>query len=50
MFSGISPEQRVRSDHPLRPMRAMVDEILKQPSPPFNKMYAKVGRPPIPPE
>jgi len=34
----------------LRPIRAMVDEILKQLSPQFNKMYAKVGRPSIPPE
>jgi hypothetical protein len=53
VFSGISPERRARSDHPLRPIRAIVDEILKQLSPLsplFNKMYAKVGRPPIPPE
>ena len=28
----------------------MVDEILKQLSPQFSKMYAKVGRPSIPPE
>ena len=50
VFSYISPEQRVRGDHPLRPIRTMVDEILKQLSPQFNKMYAKVGRPSIPPE
>jgi transposase len=50
VFSYISPEQRVRKDHPLRPMRTMVDEILKQLSPQFHKMYAKVGRPSIPPE
>src|ERR1700686_2637996 len=50
VFSYISPEQRVRRDHPLRPIRAMVDEILKQLSPQFTKMYAKVGRPSIPPE
>jgi len=50
VFSYISPQQRVRSDHPLRPIRTMVDEILKQLSPQFNKMYAKVGRPSIPPE
>src|SRR6266566_965828 len=49
-FSYISPEQRVPRDHPLRPIRTMVDEILKQLSPQFNKMYAKVGRPSIPPE
>jgi len=27
-----------RRDHPLRPIRTMVDEILKQLSPQFNKM------------
>ena len=50
VFSYISPEQRVRKDHPLRPIRTMVDEILRQLSPQFQKMYAKVGRPSIPPE
>ena len=50
VFSYISPEQRVPRDHPLRPIRTMVDEILKRLSPQFNKMYAKVGRPSIPPE
>ena len=50
VFSYISPEQRVRKGHPLRPIRAMVDEVLKQLSPQFHKMYAKVGRPSIPPE
>ena len=29
MFSYISPEKRVPADHPLRPIRKMVDEILK---------------------
>src|SRR5712664_1921227 len=50
VFSYISPEQRVRKDHPLRPIRAMVDKVLKQLSPEFTKMYSKVGRPSIPPE
>src|SRR5271167_4890285 len=50
VFSYLSPEQRVRKGHPLRPIRAMVDEILRQLSPEFSKMYAKVGRPSIPPE
>src|ERR1700690_4339957 len=50
VFSYISPEQRVRKDHPLRSIRTMVDEILKQLSPRFDKMYAKVGRPSIPRE
>src|SRR5947207_11652587 len=50
VFSYISPEQRVRKDHPLRPIRAMVDKVLKELSPEFSKMYSKVGRPSIPPE
>ena len=28
----------------------MVDKVLKELSPEFNKMYSKVGRPSIPPE
>src|ERR1700757_3913296 len=50
VFSYISPEQRVRKDHPLRPIRAMVDKVVKELSPEFDKMYSKVGRPSIPPE
>ena len=50
IFSYVSPEERVRKDHPLRTVRAMVDEVLKQLSPRFDAMYAKVGRPSIPPE
>jgi transposase len=50
VFSYLSPEQRVRKDHPLRPILAMVDQALKELSPAFNKMYSKVGRPSIPPE
>jgi transposase len=50
IFSYLSPEERVRKDHPLRAIRAMVDEVLKQLSRRFDAMYAKVGRPSIPPE
>jgi transposase len=50
MFSYVSPEKRVPSDHPLRPLREMVDTVLKEMSPRFARLYAKVGRPSIPPE
>lgn len=50
MFSYISPEQRVPKDHPLRPMRKMVDEILVSLSPRFKEMYSTTGRPSIAPE
>ena len=50
MFSYVSPEKRVPADHPLRPIRKMVDEILKEMSPQFQKLYSDVGRPSIAPE
>jgi transposase len=50
MFSYVSPEKRVPADHPLRPVRKMVDEILKEMSPKFAELYSKVGRPSIAPE
>src|SRR6267143_916002 len=50
IFSYISPEKRVPVDHPLRPIRKMVDEILKEMSPQFQKLYSDVGRPSIAPE
>ena len=50
MFSYLSPETRVRKDHPLRAIRAMVNQVLAQLSRRFDRMYATVGRPSIPPE
>src|SRR5271154_5698282 len=50
MFSYLSPEQRVRKDHPLRAVRAMTEEILGNMSALFDAMYADGGRPSIPPE
>ncbi len=50
MFSYVSPEQRVPRDHPLRAIRQLVDEILRDLSRDFDTLYAKVGRPSIPPE
>ena len=50
MFSYLSPEARVRKDHPLRTIRTMVDEVLTQLSRRFDSMYASAGRPSIPPE
>src|SRR5271155_1004906 len=50
MFSYLSPEQRVRHDHPLRAIRAMADQALKRLSVRFDAMYAQRGRPSIPPE
>jgi transposase len=50
MFSYITPEARVRPDHPLRPIRRMVDAALARLSARFDRLYATTGRPSIPPE
>lgn len=50
IFSYLSPEQRVPANHPLRPIRQMVDAVLKRLSPRLEAMYAPGGRPSIPPE
>jgi transposase len=50
MFSYISTEKRVPKEHPLRPLRRMVDEILQGMNGEFEQMYSKTGRPSIPPE
>src|SRR6202161_4770122 len=50
MFSYLSPEQRVPSDHPLRAVRQMADTVLTQLSQVFSKMYSDIGRRSIPPE
>jgi transposase len=50
VFSYISPEQRVPQDHPLRLLRVMADEALRNLQPRFNKLCAKTGRPSIAPE
>ncbi len=50
MFSYISPEARVPQDHPLRPIRQMVDRVLVELSPQFERLYARTGRPSIAPE
>src|SRR3954454_1059284 len=50
MYSYLSPEQRVRQDHPLRLIRAMADQALSSMSKRFDSMYADNGRPSIAPE
>jgi len=50
MFSYVSAEERVPQDHPLRAVRAFVDEILRDMTREFDALYASHGRPSIPPE
>ena len=50
LFSYVSCEARVPADHPLRLIRAVVDEALDVLSVEFDRLYARVGRPGIAPE
>jgi transposase len=50
VFSFISPEQRVPADHPLRTIRMLIDHVLHELSPEFDRLYSRIGRPSIPPE
>ena len=49
-FSYLRLEDRIAADHPLRTIRAVVDLALAELSRTFNKLYARDGRPSIPPE
>ncbi len=50
MFSYISLEERVPQTHPLRKLRAAVDALLATMNREFDAVYARRGRPSVPPE
>ena len=50
LFSYVDLEKRVRADHPLRPIRAIVNEAFTALEQEFAPLYARIGRPSIPPE
>jgi transposase len=50
LFSYVSLESRVPPGHPLRGIKALLDEALAGMSRDFAKVYAGEGRPSIPPE
>jgi transposase len=50
VFSYVSLEERVPREHPLRPVRKVVDEIFRGMSKQFDEVYSATGRPSIAPE
>ena len=50
MLTPVTPDTLVPEDHPIRAIRVIVDQALHDLSPVFNAMYARLGRPSIPPE
>jgi transposase len=49
-FSYVRLETRIQADHPLRAIRDLVDAVLTELSRAFDRLYAREGRPSIPPE
>ena len=43
MLSALTPDDLVPQDHPIRRIKPIVDQALKELSPTFNRMYADVG-------
>jgi transposase len=50
MLTTLSPEKVVPVKHPLRKVKALADQALRELSPQFDAMYSSTGRPSIPPE
>jgi transposase len=50
MLTAITPDAKVPKDHPIRAIKPIVDRALLERSPVLSAMYAKRGRPSIPPE
>jgi transposase len=50
MLTTLSPEDLIPKDHPIRRIRAVVDAVLQELDGEFDAMYAKSGRPSVPPE
>ena len=50
LFSYIDLEERVETEHPLRPIREIVNTALAALSREFEALYSGLGRPSIPPE
>ena len=50
LFCYVTPDSLIPPDHPLRTIRGLVNQALARMEPTFASIYAKDGRPSIPPE
>ncbi|MEW6748042.1 MAG: IS5 family transposase [Planctomycetota bacterium] len=50
MLLGVSVEEFIPANHPIRRIRELTDTVLAKLSPQFAAMYSTIGRPSVPPE
>src|SRR5256885_15727736 len=50
MLALVDPDQLIPADHPIRRVKPIVEEALRELEPIFARMYSEVGRRSIPPE
>jgi transposase len=50
MLTSLSTEDLIPMDHPIRRIRQVIDEVLGELDGEFAAMYARIGRPSVPPE
>jgi transposase len=50
MLTTLSPEDLIPASHPIRRIRAVVDAVLAELDDELSAMYARTGRPSVPPE
>ena len=50
MLLGVTVEEFIPANHPIRRIRKLTDQVLAELSPQLSAMYSKIGRPSVPPE
>jgi transposase len=50
MLTSLSTEDLIPTDHPIRRIRKVIDEVLVEMDDEFDAMYSRIGRPSVPPE
>jgi len=50
MLLGVTVEEFIPANHPIRRIRQLTDQVLAELSPQLSAMYASIGRPSVPPE
>lgn len=50
MLLGVTVEEFIPANHPIRRIRRLTDQVLAELSPQLSAMYSRIGRPSVPPE